>query len=97
MVIFSPSLDTKDLFCEIYTILSKSKSEVNEVWHEIKDFQFFSKLDEQAFDAIMEDLHFLKIEKWNHISINKISFILDAMEFLNKDIQNLSKLLDFRR
>ncbi len=95
MVKYSTSIRIKEVFSEIFHILAQSDAELNEVWHEISKIKSFKTLDEQECALLIDELPFLKRERWNHVAINKISFILEAMEFLQKDLRDLSNLLSF--
>lgn len=96
MVLLSSSLNLRELFLEIFAILKKSEPELNEVWYKLSEFEFFANLKENEYHFLIDQLPFVKLERWNHLAIDKISFILEAMEYVRKDIQDLSKLLDFK-
>ncbi|MHA1687767.1 MAG: hypothetical protein ACTSYC_00595 [Promethearchaeota archaeon] len=92
---YLPHLELKDFYLEIFWFLSKSDVELRNPWINSSEIEFLKQLDDQQRDYFLEQFPFIKKERWNHISIDKIAFILEAMEFLRKDLYSLSKLLDY--
>ncbi len=86
----------KHFFSEIYKVLSKVDKDINEVWQKISEFAFFNRFDKGELELFLDNFPFIKKERWGHLSINKIGFIMESMTFLDSDISHLSKILDFR-
>ena len=85
-----------NFFHEIYSLLKNSKRELDEPWLPIKEIEFFSDLNENAIEFFQNNFDFFKREQWNYISINKIQFILDSLQFLNYAVCKLSKILNYQ-
>ncbi len=94
MKFFPSRLDLKDFFLEIFWFLSKSDVELRNPWISCSEIEFLKQFDEYQRDQFLRQIPFIRKERWNYISIDKIAFILEAMEFLRKDLQVLSELLD---
>ncbi|MEJ2248902.1 MAG: hypothetical protein P8Y70_07600 [Candidatus Lokiarchaeota archaeon] len=87
----------KNFFNEIYFILKSSNLELNEVWIKEREIDFLQKISNHySVKNFIQNFSFLKCESWNHISIDKIHFILDTIGYIDKDIKNLAEILDFR-
>jgi len=85
-------------FFEIYKKLVASEKEANEIWCETYEINSLKELDEFKFQNIIKNFDFISIQKGsytNFFSINKILFIIDAIQVLRFDIKDLSNLIDY--
>ncbi|MFO7795730.1 MAG: hypothetical protein ACQERB_03150 [Promethearchaeati archaeon] len=69
--------------------------DLDEPWYKIDKIEFFQKYSSQEIDSIIMNFDFLHNESWNHVSINKIDFVLDSLNFLEHDISQLSMILNY--
>jgi hypothetical protein len=83
-------------FRELFFHLNNSKKDWNIPWIKIAQIEFFQNRDSYEINQIIQSFNFLKMEKLNCISINKIDFIIESMGILHYDIKKFSKLLDYR-
>jgi hypothetical protein len=87
----------KQFFKEIYDILKNSKLELDEVWVKIDNVKFLTEVSKNYdLDEFVSNFTFMKLERWRHVSVDKLHYILEALSFLNRDIKNLAEILDFR-
>ncbi|MFX1568507.1 MAG: hypothetical protein ACFFCV_09075 [Promethearchaeota archaeon] len=94
---FTTSL-IKKFFIEIYQILKESNQNVNVVWSEIGQINFFKKFNKYQLRDFIEHFNFISIKKGNYINylaINKIQFITSCYNYLDFDIQYLAELVDY--
>ncbi|MFW9901502.1 MAG: NERD domain-containing protein [Candidatus Thorarchaeota archaeon] len=92
------ALSIKKFFIEIYQILKESNQNINAVWYEIDDINFFRKFDKYELMDFIDSLNFISLKKgnyMNYIVINKIQFITSCYNYLDFDIQNLAELVDY--
>ncbi|MBD3198180.1 MAG: hypothetical protein GF317_24230 [Candidatus Lokiarchaeota archaeon] len=89
-------MNLTQFFRELFKILKEQNVEIIEPWIKIFEIPFLTKFNEYDLDYFIDSFDFIKKEKWNHISVNKIQFIFESMKYIHPDIKNLSKLLDFR-
>ncbi|TXT53479.1 MAG: hypothetical protein BAJALOKI2v1_950010 [Promethearchaeota archaeon] len=93
----TPELIRK-FFYQLYFIVKNSRSEVLDLWLEFSEI--FSKMEfsRHALDKLVSLCDFVKFERTNYtkyFTIDKISFIIESMKFLDYDIKNLSEILDY--
>lgn len=85
-------------FFEIYKILLASEKAATEIWCETYEINSLKELDEFNFLNIIKSFKFISIQKGsftNFFSINKILFIIEAIQVLDFDIKKLSNLIDY--
>lgn len=83
-------------FQEIYNLIKKSSRKLEEPWFLIKNIECLKKFNSYELEDFLLSFSFIKRELWNHISINKIKFIIESLKVLNYDITKLSKILDYQ-
>ena len=69
-----------------------------EVWFELSEIEILKRFDNQKLRDFFDNFEFIKIARKYHINfiiINKIAFVLEAIQYLNIDLKNLSEILDF--
>ena len=82
---------------EIYHIICDSKKKVIDPWIKISEIDSFREWDDLELDQFIYNVPFLTRERWNHISVDKIEFILGVPQVLSYDIKQLAdSLLDFQ-
>ncbi|MFX0032919.1 MAG: hypothetical protein ACFE8E_10945 [Candidatus Hodarchaeota archaeon] len=94
----SLDLSLKDFFTEIYHILLKSAKDAIEIWCETYEINFLKEFDELKLENLINNFEFISKQKGsytNFYSINKILFIIEAIQVLEFDIKKLSNLIDF--
>ncbi|MFX0018320.1 MAG: hypothetical protein ACFFDL_05210 [Promethearchaeota archaeon] len=85
-------------FFELYHILIDSEKEAIEIWCEVYEIKSLKGLDEVELQYILNNFDFISIKKGpynNYYAINKILFIIEAINILKLDIKNLSNLIDY--
>ncbi len=91
-------LSIKQFFNEIYHILIDSAKDAIEIWCEMYDIRFLKEFHELKLQEFVNNFEFISIIKGpynNYFAINKILFIIEAINFLKLDINNLSNLIDY--
>lgn len=94
----SINLSLKHFFIEIYHILLKSAKDATEIWCETYEIGFLKNLNKTALDEIINNFDFISIKKGRYTqfySINKILFIIEAIQILGFDIKKLSNLINY--
>ena len=87
-----------EFYKEIYYILKKTDPEVTEVWAEISETSFLNKCTISEIGDFLTNFDFASLQKGNYqhyIIINKILFIIHAINALALDIRTLSELIDY--
>jgi len=69
--------------------------DLEEPWYKINKIEFFQNFSSQEIESMISKFEFLNNESWNHVSINKIDFVLDSLNFLDHDISQLSTILNY--
>jgi hypothetical protein len=92
---FKSRNEIERLFHEIYAILVHTDRELDKPWVKINKIEFFSNYTPEQIESIIMKFTFLTKESWNHIEIDKIEFILESLHFLDHDIAQLSKILNY--
>lgn len=89
----------KRFFHDIFKILKETDKEVIDIWYDPLENGIFKRFNDDQVNEILENFECIKVEKGNYkdyISINKISFIIESMKFLDGiHIKQLSEILDF--
>ena len=89
----------KRFFHDIFKILKDTDKDVIDIWYDPLENGLFKNLSSDQVNEILENFDCIKIEKGNYkdyISINKISFIIESMKFLDGiHLKQLSEILDF--
>ncbi|MFX1492657.1 MAG: hypothetical protein ACFFBZ_00080 [Promethearchaeota archaeon] len=91
-------LAIKQFFNEIYHILIDSAKDTIEIWCEMYDIRFLKKFNDLKLHEFVNNFEFISIKKGpynNYFAINKILFIIEAINILKLDIKKLSNLLDY--
>ncbi len=87
------------LFHDIFRMLKNTNKEVVNIWHDPLESDIFKRFNKEEFHEIIENFNCIKVEKGNYnknyISINKISFIIESMKYVDIHIRQLSEILDF--
>lgn len=84
------------LFKELFELMKKEKKVLETPWIDISKVKFFKSMNDQEIEEIIYHISFLKKEKFNCISIDKIEFILESMGILRYDIKDFSAILHHR-
>ena len=89
----------KRLFHDIFKILKDTDKEVMDIWYDTLENGLFKDFSNDQVNEILENFDCIKVEKGNYknyISINKISFIIECMKFLDGiHLKQISEILDF--
>jgi len=88
----------KSFFKEVYKILSETDTNVREIWCETSKFPILSNFNKIELREFLNNFEFISIKKGNYIdyiTIDKIVFIIESINFLRFDIKNLSELIDY--
>lgn len=89
----------KRFFHDVFKILKETDKEVIDIWYDPLEHGLFSRFNNDQVSEILENFDCIKVEKGNYkeyYSINKISFIIESMKFLDGiHIKQLSEILDF--
>lgn len=88
----------KDFFNEIYRILRETDTNLAEIWCEISNFPFLTNFNNYELREFLNNFEFISLRKGNYINyivINKISFIIESINFLRFDINNLAGIIDY--
>ena len=88
----------KHFFYEIYRILRDTDKKVNEIWYELKEIPFLKRLNKYELRDFLDNFDFIETKRGNYInyiSIDKVSFVADAIKYLEIELKKLSELLDF--
>jgi len=89
--------DLERIFEEIYYLIQQSKKEIIDPWIKIGEITTLNQFDGYMMDEFIYSFPFLSRERWNHIAVNKIEFILEVPQILSYDIKHLAeRLLDFQ-
>ena len=84
---------------DIFEILKETDKEVIDIWYEPLENGLFKNFSNDQVNEILENFNCIKMEKGNYkdyMSINKISFIIESMKFLDGiHVKQLSEILDF--
>ena len=89
----------KRLFHDLFKILKETDKEVLDIWYDPLENGLLKRFNNDQINEILENFNCIKVEKGNYkeyYSINKISFIIESMKFLDGiHIKQLSEILDF--
>lgn len=89
----------KQLFTEIYYNIKEIDSKTVEVWVEIANIPFLEEIGESNLENFLERFQSISLKRGNYqqmyVVIDKITFILESIQFLNHDIRFLSGILDY--
>jgi len=89
----------KRFFHDIFKILKETDKEVIDIWYDPLENGLFRGFNGDQVNEMIENFDCIKVEKGNYkeyISINKISFIIESMKFLDGvHVKQLSEILDF--
>lgn len=91
-------LPLKQFFNEIYQILKNSEKAATEIWCELYEINFLKQYHGLELNNLINNFEFISIKKGsytNYYSINKVLFIIDAINILKFDIKKLSSLIDY--
>ncbi len=97
MDVINPNLMTQ-FFHTLFRLVKEARCEVLELWHEVSELSSIMDISNQNLKNLVSYCDFVKIEKTNYteyISIDKLSFLIESMKFLNYDIKSLSEMLDY--
>jgi hypothetical protein len=90
--------DIEAFFLEIYNLLYEIDRNVIEAWFEISKISYFKDYSETQICCFLDDIESVSIQKgnyMNYIAVNKILFIVEAINILSFDIQTIANLLDY--
>ncbi|KKL66327.1 hypothetical protein LCGC14_2146080 [marine sediment metagenome] len=88
----------KRFFKEVYKILSETDTNVREIWCETSKLPILSNFNKIELREFLNNFEFISIKKGNYIdyiTIDKILFIIESINFLRFDIKYLSELIDY--
>jgi len=96
------NLDTESsliqFFTEIYYILRETDPNVIEIWWEISEIPFLNHLNNSELRDFLANFKFVSLQRGNYLYylvINKILFIIDAINILQLDIKQISGILNY--
>ncbi|TFG08246.1 MAG: hypothetical protein EU539_02895 [Promethearchaeota archaeon] len=98
MLNFFSTSTIKQFFNEIYHLLKTADSKITESWHEISEIKILKSLTLHELRDFLDKFEFVQLKKGNYmeyIAIDKIQFVMESMRFLDLDIKQLSRLLDY--
>ncbi len=90
-----PDLLIKSFFQELLKILERSDNGITEVWCKPSEINCLKEFNKNELNNFLLSFDFIQNERWNHIAIDKIQFIIEALRFLELDVKKLSELLDY--
>jgi len=88
----------KHFFYEIYRILGDTDKKVNEMWYEPSEIPFIKSMNKYELRDFLDNFNFIETKRGNYIdyiAIDKVSFVADAIQYLEIELKKLSELLDF--
>ncbi len=88
----------RQLCIQIYHFLIETDRTVIEVWCELSDIPFLKQLDNYKLRNIVERLNFISFKKGNYLQylvVNKIMFIIEAINIIQLDIRKMTEILNF--
>ncbi|UCD02290.1 MAG: hypothetical protein JSV23_04560 [Promethearchaeota archaeon] len=97
MKLYSES-SLKQFYSEIYHILKETDANVIEIWSEISKIPFLNQFNFTTLRNFLGNFKFVSLRKENYhhyVVINKISFILNTINILQKDIKQISEILNY--
>jgi len=86
-----------DTFHKLLRKLINEKKEITEVWFELSEINSEGDILTEVITFFVNQFDFIRIQPGNYtdyIVIDKISYILEALNFLEIDIKQLSELVD---
>jgi len=78
--------------------LKETDKEVIDIWYDPLENGLLKRFNNDQVNEILENFNCIKVEKGNYkeyYSINKISFIIESMKYIEFDLKELSEILDF--
>lgn len=88
----------KRFFHDVFKILKETDKEVIDIWYDPLENGLLKRFNNDQVNEILENFNCIKVEKGNYkeyYSINKISFIIESMKYIEFDLKELSEILDF--
>lgn len=88
----------RQFYTEIYFILRETDANVNEIWWDFSKIPFLSQFNNIELRNFLENFNFVSLRKGNYLNyivINKILFIMDAINLLQLDIRQISEILNY--
>ncbi len=88
----------RQLYMQIYHFLIETDSNVIEIWCELSDIPFLRQLNKSEVRIIIGNLNFLSFKKGNYVQyiiINKILFIIEAINILQLDIRKITEIINY--
>ena len=82
-------------FHEILKVLEDTNKEAVEIWCDPSDLNSLKKFERIERSNFLLNFDFIRRSKGNYVSINKVLFILDCIKYLDTDLKNLSKILNY--
>ena len=78
--------------------MKETDKEVLDIWYDPLEKDLLKRFNNDQVNEILENFNCIKVEKGNYkeyYSINKISFIIESMKYIEFDLKELSEILDF--
>ena len=78
--------------------MKETDKEVIDIWYDPLEKDLLKRFNNDQVNEILENFNCIKVEKGNYkeyYSINKISFIIESMKYIEFDLKELSEILDF--
>ncbi len=91
-------LSLRQFYTEIHYILKETDTNVIEIWWEISEVPFLSRFNNSELRDFLGNFNFVSLRKGNYLDyivINKILFIMDAINILQLDIKQISEILNY--
>jgi len=91
-------LSLKQFYTEIYFILRETDTNIIEVWCEISKISSLNHFKNSELRDFLNTFNFISLKKGNYqyyVVINKVLFIIDAINILKFDIRNISEILNY--
>lgn len=89
----------RQFFTDIHNIVKDIDVNIIEIWCQPSDIPFFENTNNSELRYFLEKFEFISLKRGNYthyIIINKILFILESIKFLQFDIKDISKILDYK-
>lgn len=88
----------RQLFIQIYQFLVHTDTTVFEIWCELSDIPLLKQLNNSELRDIIGNLNFLSFKKGNYVQyivINKILFIIEAINIVQLDIRKITEIINY--
>ncbi|MFX1349594.1 MAG: NERD domain-containing protein [Promethearchaeota archaeon] len=88
----------KQFYTEIYHNLVETEENIVEIWYDTSEFPLLSQFNIPKLKDFLGNINSISLQKGNYqyyIVINKIIFIMEAINILQLDIRQITRILDY--